>query len=219
LSLEGGVKPCCNNFIADNASSMPWNNDLLGIFFLPRCDAKSKGWCAHTTPLELRRPCARPSRLRGYPDPMRRTHTSRSRYHVLAKQVPEHAPLHRPRDGCRHSHSASAPLTSTPYMVSRPTQDGITGFMLAVEKGHVEVAQLLLDRGAIVDEVTQVRQPKMHTRMHARTQTRTCTYCVLPARTQPPSFILHFVIPRLLTSLLVERPTSRITLEHAQAET
>ena len=30
--LRGWVKPCCQNLIADNASSMPWKRDLIGMY-------------------------------------------------------------------------------------------------------------------------------------------------------------------------------------------
>ena len=30
--LRGGVRQCCNTFIADNSSSIPWKKDLLDTF-------------------------------------------------------------------------------------------------------------------------------------------------------------------------------------------
>ncbi len=42
------------------------------------------------------------------------------------------------------------------HAVARPAQDGITGLHLAAQKGQVEVARLLLDKGASVDAAIQV---------------------------------------------------------------
>ena len=67
-------------------------------------------------------------------------------------------PRTRPRGlrvSASRAHSIHTPThTSLPF---RLAQDGVTGLFIASEKGHVEVARLLLDRGAAVDAATTVR--------------------------------------------------------------
>ena len=60
--------------------------------------------------------------------------------------------------GLLHSPPAAARLTRpSPAPAAGPAQNGTTGLMMASQNGHVEVARLLLDRGANVDAAKEVQ--------------------------------------------------------------
>ncbi len=57
-----------------------------------------------------------------------------------------------------------------------PVQDGTTSLIAASQNGHLEVARLLLDRGANANAVAQVDRPHTHVRSHSR-DANTYTLC------------------------------------------
>ena len=80
-----------------------------------------------------------------------------------------------------HTHGVKPTSHAPP---ARPAQDGVTGLILAARNGHVEVARLLLDRGANVNAARQVRL----LRAHVHTSTRVCVAYVC---TQTRAYILQ----------------------------
>ena len=60
------------------------------------------------------------------------------------------------RTAASRSRHAATPLPPPSVCAGVCFQDGWTGFIIAAEKGHVEVIKLLLDKGADVNQATKV---------------------------------------------------------------
>ncbi len=62
----------------------------------------------------------------------------------------------------RANWSLSPQILANHLPAARPAQNGVTSLMVAAQSGHVEVARLLLERGASVDAMRLVSPPPTH---------------------------------------------------------
>ena len=73
-----------------------------------------------------------------------------------------------------------------------PVQDGATSLFIASQNGHLEVARLLLDRGADANAAIQVDRPHTHVQTHSRdANTYTADFAYKPSASLP--LALHLV--------------------------